>query len=138
MDPCRTAYDGRLLDIANPVGAYLAFAAAAPRLPIPETADPTYHLSTLFPPVRPRAGYLEVRYLDAQPVHRFGEVVAAVAHLLYDQRARRDALDLLLPRVHDQGTAWSEAASGHSPEAGALLSIVGSAAGRAPQLVGAP
>jgi glutamate--cysteine ligase len=25
-----------------------------------------YHLSTLFPPVRPR-GYLEVRYLDAQP-----------------------------------------------------------------------
>jgi glutamate--cysteine ligase len=32
----------------------------------PTTADLDYHLSTLFPPVRPR-GYLEVRYLDAQP-----------------------------------------------------------------------
>ncbi|TDU91856.1 glutamate--cysteine ligase [Kribbella voronezhensis] len=32
----------------------------------PTYADLDYHLSTLFPPVRPR-GYLEVRYLDAQP-----------------------------------------------------------------------
>ncbi|WP_020393022.1 glutamate-cysteine ligase family protein [Kribbella catacumbae] len=31
----------------------------------PTYADLDYHLSTLFPPVRPR-GYLEVRYLDAQ------------------------------------------------------------------------
>lgn len=31
----------------------------------PDTADLTYHLSTLFPPVRP-SGHLEVRYLDAQ------------------------------------------------------------------------
>ena len=36
-------------------------------LPRPPTADDLdYHLSTLFPPVRPR-GYLEVRYLDTQP-----------------------------------------------------------------------
>lgn len=32
----------------------------------PTVDDLDYHLSTLFPPVRPR-GYLEVRYLDAQP-----------------------------------------------------------------------
>jgi glutamate--cysteine ligase len=32
----------------------------------PTYDDLVYHLSTLFPPVRPR-GYLEVRYLDAQP-----------------------------------------------------------------------
>ncbi|MGZ0152001.1 glutamate-cysteine ligase family protein [Kribbella sp. WER1] len=32
----------------------------------PTYDDLDYHLSTLFPPVRPR-GYLEVRYLDAQP-----------------------------------------------------------------------
>jgi glutamate--cysteine ligase len=132
MDPNRTAYDGRLIDIADPVGAYLSFAAAAPRLPIPETADPCYHLSTLFPPVRPRGGYLEVRYLDAQPLDRLADVVAAVARLLYNQQVRRDALDLLLPRADDQAGAWGETASGYSPQAEALLSIVSES-----QLVGA-
>ena len=137
MDPRRTAYDGRLLDTANPKGAYEAFAAAAPRLPIPAAADPVYHLSTLFPPVRPRGGYLEVRYLDAQPIERLGDVIAAVAGLLYDQRARRDALDLLLPRAGDQVRAWSEASDGHSPEAEALLSIVGLQSSRARLLAAA-
>ena len=119
----RTGYDGRQLDLADPVGAYAAFAAAAPRLPIPEADSPSYHLSTLFPPVRPRGGYLEVRYLDAQPFWRIGEAVTTVASLLYDAQARRDALDLLLPRSGDQRRAWTEAAAGSSPEADALLSI---------------
>jgi glutamate--cysteine ligase len=123
VDPRRTGYDGRHLDLGDPVGAYHAFATAAPRLPISATADPTYHLSTLFPPVRPRGGYLEVRYLDAQPPHRIGAAVAAVAGLLYDRRARRDALDLLLPRAGDQQRAWAEAAAGCSPESAELLSI---------------
>ena len=123
VDLRRTGYDGRHLDPADPVGAYLAFASAAPRLPIPETADPAYHLSTLFPPVRPRGGYLEVRYLDAQPYERIGDAVATVAGLLYDHRARRDALDLLLPRASDHERAWSETAAGYSPESAALLSI---------------
>jgi glutamate--cysteine ligase len=77
----------------------------------------------LFPPVRPRGGYLEVRYLDAQPFWRIGEAVTTVAALLYDTQARRDALDLLLPRFTDQQRAWTEAATGFSAEAGALLSI---------------
>jgi glutamate--cysteine ligase len=123
VDLRRTGYDGRHLDLLDPVGAYAAFAAAAPRLPIPEAERPSYHLSTLFPPVRPRGGYLEVRYLDAQPPRRIGEALATVAALLYDTRARHDALDLLLPRAGDQRRAWSEAAAGFSPEAGALLSI---------------
>ncbi|HVK24419.1 MAG TPA: glutamate-cysteine ligase family protein [Actinokineospora sp.] len=124
VDPRRTGYDGRHLDLADPVGAYAAFAAAAPRLPIPETADPAYHLSTLFPPVRPRGGYLEVRYLDAQPLDRIGAAVSTVATLLTDPRARRDALDLLLPRAADLDRAWGEAAAGYSPESARLLSIV--------------
>jgi glutamate--cysteine ligase len=119
----RTGYDGRHLDLTDPVGAYAAFAAAAPRLPIWEAERPAYHLSTLFPPVRPRGGYLEVRYLDAQPAWRIPEAIGLVASLLYDDRARHDALDLLLPRAQDQYCAWAEAATGHSPEAEALLAI---------------
>ncbi|MEV6607624.1 glutamate-cysteine ligase family protein [Kutzneria sp. NPDC051319] len=126
VDLRRTGYDGRHFDIADPVGAYQAFATAAPRLPIPETADPGYHLSTLFPPVRPRGGYLEIRYLDAQPLWRVGDAIATVTTLLCDTRARRAALDLLVPRAADQDRAWSEAAAGHSPESRELLSIAGS------------
>jgi glutamate--cysteine ligase len=119
----RTGYDGRHLDLTDPVGAYAAFAAAAPRLPIREAEAPAYHLSTLFPPVRPRGGYLEVRYLDAQPLWRIPEAIGTVTSLLYDDRARHDALDLLLPRAQDQHRAWTEAATGCSPEAEALLVI---------------
>ena len=36
---------------------------------------PDEHLSTLFPPVRPRGRYLEVRFLDVQPEERVAEVV---------------------------------------------------------------
>jgi glutamate--cysteine ligase len=123
VDPSRTGYDGRHLDLIDPVGAYHAFAAAAARFPIPEAARPSYHLSTLFPPVRPRGGYLELRYLDAQPVERLGEVIGTVSRLMYDPRARRDALDLLFPRAGDQARAWDEAAVGHSPQAADLLEI---------------
>jgi glutamate--cysteine ligase len=123
VDLRRTGYDGRHLDLADPVGAYAAFAAAAPRLPMSEAADPRYHLSTLFPPVRPRGGYLEVRYLDAQPAERMGEAIRTVTTLLYDARARREALDLLLPRAADQDRAWAEVAAGFSPQAADLLAI---------------
>lgn len=124
VDLRRTGYDGRHLDVADPVGAYIAFAGAAPRLELRESADPRYHLTTLFPPVRPRGGYLEVRYLDAQPPERMAEAIATVTTLLYDTRARRAALDLLLPRAADQDRAWAEAAAGFSPQSAELLSIV--------------
>jgi glutamate--cysteine ligase len=70
---------------AAPAG--LSFAAwieagARGELPVPTTDDLDYHLSTMFPPVRPR-GYLEIRYLDAQPgddwVHPFVLVCALMS-----------------------------------------------------------
>ncbi|WP_141277630.1 glutamate-cysteine ligase family protein [Pseudonocardia hydrocarbonoxydans] len=122
VDPRRCAYDGRHLDAADPVGAYLAFAAAAPRLPLPGL-DARGHLSTLFPPVRPRGGYLEVRYLDAQPDGRIAAAVHTVHTLLTHPRARREALDLLLPGMGDLPAAWRAAADGWTPHAADLLAI---------------
>lgn len=131
VDLRRTGYDGRHLDPTDPIGAYLDFAKAAPQLPIPETEDACYHLTTLFPPVRPRGGYLEIRYLDAQPLARMDEAICTVETLLCDTRARRAALDVLMPRVGDLQQAWNEAAAGWSPQTADLLEIV------RPSLVGA-
>ncbi|WP_035812780.1 glutamate-cysteine ligase family protein [Jiangella gansuensis] len=123
VDLRRTGYDGRHLDPADPVGAYTAFATRAERLPIAAAADPQYHLNTLFPPVRPRRGYLEVRYLDAQPIERIGEAIATVDALVNDPTARRDALDLLLPHAGDMERAWLAAATGSAPHADDVLAI---------------
>ncbi len=51
-------------------------------LPVPPTtADLDYHVSTMFPPVRPH-GHLEVRYLDAQPGRRWALPLAVLVALL--------------------------------------------------------
>ncbi|MEH0846120.1 ergothioneine biosynthesis glutamate--cysteine ligase EgtA [Micromonospora sp. CPCC 205711] len=47
----------------------------------PTTDDLEYHVSTLFPPVRPR-GYLEIRYLDAQPGRDWTVPLAVLTALL--------------------------------------------------------
>lgn len=62
----------------------------------PATADLDYHLSTLFPPVRPR-GYLEVRYLDAQPGQGWITPVALLAALMSDEPAVDQALEACGP-----------------------------------------
>lgn len=49
----------------------------------PTTADLDYHVTTLFPPVRPH-GHLEVRYVDAQPGRRWALPVAVLVALLSD------------------------------------------------------
>jgi glutamate--cysteine ligase len=49
----------------------------------PTTADLDYHITTLFPPVRPH-GHLEVRYVDAQPGRRWALPVAVLVALLSD------------------------------------------------------
>jgi glutamate--cysteine ligase len=49
----------------------------------PTTADLDYHISTLFPPVRPH-GHLEVRYIDAQPGRRWALPVTVLVALLSD------------------------------------------------------
>ena len=66
-------------------------------LPGPPTVDDLdYHLSTLFPPVRPR-GYLEVRYLDTQPGTEWIAPVAVVATLLADDATTDSARAIAAP-----------------------------------------
>ncbi len=65
----------------------------------PTYDDLDYHLTTLFPPVRPR-GYLEIRYLDQQPGDSWTAPLALVAALL------------ATPSTVEQATAASERAVG--------------------------
>ncbi|MFD3538663.1 ergothioneine biosynthesis glutamate--cysteine ligase EgtA [Streptomyces sp. NPDC058662] len=53
------------------------------RLRPPTADDLDYHLTTLFPPVRPR-GHLELRMIDAQPGDDGWLVPVAVVHALFD------------------------------------------------------
>jgi glutamate--cysteine ligase len=70
--------------------------AGPPALGSPTVADLDYHLSTLFPPVRPR-GHLELRVVDAQPGDRWQLVAAVVASVLDDPAARDEALAAVEP-----------------------------------------
>ncbi|MFB6612914.1 ergothioneine biosynthesis glutamate--cysteine ligase EgtA [Streptomyces sp. NPDC085524] len=54
-----------------------------PGLRRPTAEDLDYHLTTLFPPVRPR-GHLELRMIDAQPGDDGWLVPVAVTHALFD------------------------------------------------------
>lgn len=71
----------------------------------PTTADLDYHLSTLFPLVRPR-GHLEVRYLDTQPAGRWPIPVAVLYALLADEETTDAAIGLAGPTAG----RWYEAA----------------------------
>jgi glutamate--cysteine ligase len=71
----------------------------------PTQDDLDYHLSTLFPPVRPR-GYLEIRYLDTQPGDEWLAPVAVLTALLADDTGTGQALDLAAPTAG----AWLHAA----------------------------
>jgi glutamate--cysteine ligase len=62
----------------------------------PSTADLDYHLTTLFPPVRPH-GHLEVRYLDTQPVGQWLVPVAVLAALLADPEVTAAARQACAP-----------------------------------------
>lgn len=105
VDPARTGFDDRLLHGDDPVAAYARFAAGATAF-VP-AAD---HLSTLFPPVRPRGRYLEVRFLDAQPDHRVVPVAALLADLLYDDDRRRRTLARLESEQSRLAEHWRTAA----------------------------
>ena len=59
------------------------------RSPTPEDLD--YHLSTLFPPVRPR-GHMELRMIDAQPGDGWIVPAAVATALAADERAADDAM----------------------------------------------
>ncbi|WP_082690350.1 ergothioneine biosynthesis glutamate--cysteine ligase EgtA [Mycobacterium sp. M26] len=71
----------------------------------PTTADLDYHLTTLFPPVRPR-GWLEIRYLDSVPDALWPALVFLLTTLLDDPQAA----DLAAEAVEPVATAWDLAA----------------------------
>jgi glutamate--cysteine ligase len=75
-------------------------------LPIPPTReDLDYHLTTVFPPVRPR-GYFEVRYLDAQPGTDWMLPVAALAALFEEE----STVDEVLKLTAASANRWMHAA----------------------------
>ena len=69
----------------------------------PTTGDLEYHLSTLFPPVRPR-GHFELRMIDAQPGDGWIVPLAVTAGLLSDAAAGEAALAALAPLWDGHGT----------------------------------
>ncbi len=71
----------------------------------PNVDDLEYHLTTLFPPVRPRQ-WLEIRYLDSVPDALWPAVVFTLAALLDDPAAT----DLAAEAVEPVATAWDTAA----------------------------
>ncbi|WP_284230613.1 ergothioneine biosynthesis glutamate--cysteine ligase EgtA [Mycobacterium antarcticum] len=71
----------------------------------PTVADLEYHLTTLFPPVRPR-GFLEIRYLDSTPDDVWPAVVYTLATLLDDPSAAEVAAEATEPVA----TEWDLAA----------------------------
>ncbi|MFG2550247.1 ergothioneine biosynthesis glutamate--cysteine ligase EgtA [Streptomyces sp. NPDC048581] len=87
----------------------------APRTPTHEDLD--YHLTTLFPPVRPR-GHLELRMIDAQPGEDGWIVPLAVATALFDDpeaaetayRAVKPLAERALARPAPHNPLWVDAA----------------------------
>ncbi|BCO33854.1 ergothioneine biosynthesis glutamate--cysteine ligase EgtA [Mycobacterium heckeshornense] len=71
----------------------------------PTVADLDYHLTTLFPPVRPR-GWLEIRYLDSVPSDTWPAVVFTLVALLDDPVAA----DVAAEAVEPVAAAWDTAA----------------------------
>jgi glutamate--cysteine ligase len=67
----------------------------------PTRYDLEYHLTTLFPPVRPRQ-WLEIRYLDSVPADIWPAVVFTLVTLLDDPVAA----DLAAEAVEPVATAW--------------------------------
>jgi glutamate--cysteine ligase len=71
----------------------------------PTRYDLEYHLTTLFPPVRPRQ-WLEIRYLDSLPADIWPAVVFTIVTLLDDPIAA----DLAAETVEPVATHWDTAA----------------------------
>ena len=71
----------------------------------PTDADLDYHLTTLFPPVRPRR-FLEIRYLDSVPDAVWPAVVFTLTTLLDDPVAA----DIAAEATEPVATAWDRAA----------------------------
>jgi glutamate--cysteine ligase len=96
----------------------------------PTEADLDYHLTTLFPPVRPRQ-WLEIRYLDSVPDAIWPAVAFTLTTLLDDPDAAAVAVEATAPVA----TAWDRAAQvglGDRHLRSAAQQCVRTAADRAP------
>ena len=101
-------------DWAAPQGlTFRAWLRGVPGLPRPNRDDLDYHLTTLFPPVRPR-GWLELRMIDAQPGDGWQVAAAAAAALLDDPAAADCAYEATEPycrgRTLPDHSVWLRAA----------------------------
>ncbi|MEU5884658.1 ergothioneine biosynthesis glutamate--cysteine ligase EgtA [Spirillospora sp. NPDC047279] len=124
LDPCRTAapvgddpaeawsryaLDARVMVMRTPDGGWLADPGMTFREWVSKgeaaQRDLEYHLSTLFPPVRPR-GWLELRMIDALPDPYWPVPVAVATALVDDPRAAAAAEAATEPVA----TRWLEAA----------------------------
>jgi len=122
VDGSRTGFDGSQFGWqigSDRINAYCDFALRAEAIPLdadqveaspfraplaqwiasghcrPTLADLGHHLTTLFPPVRPRWRYLEIRYLDALPPPWLATPICLLTTLSYAPAARRAALETL-------------------------------------------
>ncbi|RGC67784.1 Glutamate--cysteine ligase GshA [Micromonospora sp. MW-13] len=143
---------------ADPVPAWTAYALAAPLLCLrgdaadwtppagvtfgdwlagalprpPTTDDLDYHLSTLFPVVRPR-GYLEIRYLDAQPGSDWRLPLAVLAALFADPATVARAAGVAAP-VADRWDAAARHGLADPPLARAAAGLLDLALAALPRL----
>ncbi|MBS2962387.1 ergothioneine biosynthesis glutamate--cysteine ligase EgtA [Actinocrinis puniceicyclus] len=122
----RYALDAPLLCIRRPECSdwtaphgltFRAWLRGVPGLPPPTRDDLDYHLTTLFPPVRPR-GWLELRMIDAQPGDGWQVAAATTAALLDDPAAADAAYEATEPycrgRALPDHAVWLRAAR-HGP-----------------------
>ncbi|GAA2308801.1 ergothioneine biosynthesis glutamate--cysteine ligase EgtA [Glycomyces scopariae] len=128
----RYALDARVMAVRGPgrwtVPRGLTFRdwLRATDLRPPTRDDLDYHLTTLFPPVRPRGRYLELRMIDAQPGPDW-IVPVALAAALFDHPGAAAAADRALAPLWDGATAAdlalraATAALGDGPIAAAAL-----------------
>jgi glutamate--cysteine ligase len=133
VDSSRTGFDGQYL-CADPIDGYVAFAEQAEAIPLetnraehgplhlplgvwaaanrsrPDAADVRHHLSTLFPPVRPRGSYLEVRYVDSMPWPSAAVPVCVLATFSYEPRARHEVLEAQRHGPAGRRQLWQQSA----------------------------
>jgi glutamate--cysteine ligase len=101
----------------------------------PTTADLDYHMTTLFPPVRPH-GHLEIRYVDAQPGRRWALPVSVLAALLSDPEVTDRAMEACEP-ARERWTSAARHGLADRVLARAAAAVFELALGRLPD-VGAP
>ncbi|MEX2586405.1 MAG: glutamate-cysteine ligase family protein [Actinomycetota bacterium] len=87
--------NGELQPMRRPMsfGEWLADGHA---LGFPELSDLEAHLTTLFPPIRPK-GWLELRMIDALPDPWWRVPVALASAIVYDEKAARSVQEAIEP-----------------------------------------